>query len=182
MVSAGLSTGKGVAAIRRTRRAVSPQQNVRVDDAEPRVEPETAAIRRLQTAMAEAEVALAQRLALNPTDLAALAQITWSNTDIDPSTLAQFLNISPGGDTEVIDRLTSAGYVERRRDMTDRRRVRLQPSEKAAGIMYGHDAIDTAARGSSEADRRGIMQFLERVIGAYSAWAQGTSDPTDGGK
>lgn len=172
----------GRCAPRRTPSMIDTKHNEEVGEVRSEFEPETLAVRQLQTAMADAEAALGQRLGMNPTDLAALAHITWSTEPVGPGDLAQFLNISPGAASELVDRLTAAGQVERRRDLADRRRVRLQPSGKATALMIGHIAplvhgVDAASRGFSAEDRQVILRFLGLVIETYVGWTEHHAGP-----
>lgn len=147
----------------------------------PQLEPETQALRRLQTAMAEAEAALGRRMGMHPTDLAAMNHLRWANEPLGPGELGHRLGLSPAAATELVDRLTAAGHVERHRDLTDRRRIRLQPSGGAVADVLGHidtliAAIDAAARESSEQEREAILRFLQRVTTAYADWAEPERD------
>jgi DNA-binding MarR family transcriptional regulator len=90
--------------------------------------PETSLLRRLQTAMGDAESALARRLGIGPTDLAAMTHLTFAPEPIGPRELSARLSITPGATTELVDRLERAGHLERRRDTVDRRRVQLHAS------------------------------------------------------
>jgi len=145
------------------------------------LEPETRALRGLQTAMAEAEAALGRRMRMHPTDLAAMNHLTWAREPLGPGELGQRLGLSPAAATELVDRLTAAGHVERHRDLTDRRRIRLQPSGEAVADVLGHidtliAAIDAAARESSDQDREAVLRFLRRVTAAYAEWADPSRD------
>lgn len=146
-----------------------------------RPEPETLALRRLQTAMAEAEAALGRRMRLHPTDLAAMSHLTWAPGDLGPGELAHRLGLSPAAATEVVDRLTAAGHVERHRDLADRRRIRLQPSETAVAAVRGSidpllAALDAAARDSTPEERAVVARFLERATAVYRDWADPAAD------
>lgn len=147
----------------------------------PQLEPETRALRRLQTAMAESESALGRRMGMHPTDLAAMNQLTWAREPLGPGELGHRLGLSPAAATELVDRLTTAGHVERHRDLADRRRIRLQPSRDAVAGVLGHidtliAALDAAARGSSESDREAVLKFLQRATTAYAEWADSARD------
>lgn len=144
-------------------------------------EPETRALRRLQSAMADADAALARRMAMHPTDLAAMAHLGLAPEPVGPGELAHRLDISPAAATELVDRLTAAGHVERHRDLADRRRIRLEPSETAmrdvlgriAGLMA---ALDEAARAAPPEERAAIARYLDRATAAYAAWADRDHD------
>lgn len=163
------------------------RDDVPMDDAAPPGEPETLAVRRLHNAIAEADSALGKRLRLNATDLAAMAHLTWSSEPVGPGELANFLNLSAAAGTSVVDRLTSAGQVERHRDLADRRRVRLQPSDRAAAAVLAQVAplvheMNTLAQGLSAADRKVVLRFLAQVTEIYVRWTAGpdSGSPLDG--
>ena len=70
--------------------------------------------------------AIADRLGLNTTDLMCLSFLS----DTEPLTagqLAEATGLTTGSVTVMIDRLEKAGYVQRERDPTDRRRVIVRP-------------------------------------------------------
>src|SRR5262249_48957204 len=66
--------------------------------------------------------AVGDRLGLNPTDLISLSLLS----DAEPLTagqLAEATGLTTGSVTIMIDRLEKAGYAQREKDPTDRRRV-----------------------------------------------------------
>jgi DNA-binding MarR family transcriptional regulator len=70
--------------------------------------------------------AIADRLGLNTTDLMCLSLLS----DAEPLTagqLAEATGLTTGSVTVMIDRLEKAGYVQRDKDLTDRRRVIVRP-------------------------------------------------------
>lgn len=152
-----------------------------MDQMAPQPEPETRALRRLQSAMTEAEAALGRRMRMHPTDLAAMGYLSAAEGPVGPGDLAHRLALSPAAATELVDRLTTAGHVERHRDLADRRRIRLEPSEEAVGSVLGQlssllAALDGAVRDADEQDRAAIRRFLDRATAAYAAWADPSRD------
>jgi DNA-binding MarR family transcriptional regulator len=150
-------------------------------DERPRLEPEARALRQLQSAMSEAETALARRMRMHPTDLAAMNHLTWTREAIGPGELGHRLGLSPAAATELVDRLTAAGHVERHRDLADRRRIRLQPSGDAVASVLGHidsliAAIEDVARDATEEERATIVRFLQRITAVYEDWADPDRD------
>jgi DNA-binding MarR family transcriptional regulator len=71
---------------------------------------------------------LADRLGLSQTDLECLFIVTLGR-DATPGRLASETGLTSGAITGVADRLENAGYIKRRRDPNDRRRVLLVPIE-----------------------------------------------------
>jgi DNA-binding MarR family transcriptional regulator len=150
------------------------EQEQAQDDA--RAAPATSLLRRLQTAMSEAESALARRLGIGPTDLAAMTHLTFTPEPIGPRELSGRLGITPGATTELVDRLERAGHLERRRDMLDRRRVQLHPSEATLAQVSGElrpllRTLDGVAAELDEHDRAVVAGYLGGVLAAYEAFA-----------
>ena len=141
----------------------------------------TSTLRRLQTAMGEAESALAVRLAIGPNDLAAMTHLTFAGQPIGPRELSGRLGITPGATTELVDRLERAGHLERRRDTVDRRRVQLHASRTTLGQVAGElrplfEALDAAATELDEHDHAVVLGYLHRVLAAYEEFARAEQD------
>lgn len=138
--------------------------------------PETADLRRLQTAMEEAQLALSRRMRMGTTDLAAMAHLSFAERLMGPRELSGRLGITPGAATELVDRLEHAGHVERRRDTVDRRRVHLVPTTSAIEEVGHHlrplvSALDRIVEHYPPAERELIRRFLGEVIQTYHAFA-----------
>jgi DNA-binding MarR family transcriptional regulator len=139
-------------------------------------EPETHALRALSAASAEARAALARRMGMHPTDLSAMSHIAVSPGSIGPRELSGLLRITPAAMTDVVDRLEAAGHLVRERDTTDRRRVRLVPTEEARTEVRGQlrellDALDAVTAGFDPAERAAIVRFLDAATAAYQRFA-----------
>lgn len=140
-------------------------------------EPETAALRALQVAMGDAQQALGRRMRMIPTDLAAMSHLATTREPLGPTDLAGRLGLSPGATTELVDRLERAGHLLRQRDLVDRRRIRLVPSESARGEVLGRlgsliDALDLIAHGFSDEERVVVRRYLDQVIAAYREYTE----------
>lgn len=140
------------------------------------VEPETQALRRLQTAMSEAEVALGRRMHLGHSELAAMTHLSGARDPVGPGWLSQRLGLTPAAATELVDRLERAGHLERRRDTADRRRVHLIPTESAVADVGDQlapllAAIDDSAQQFGPDERAAIQRFLNAVVEAYADFA-----------
>ncbi|SEP75470.1 MarR family winged helix-turn-helix transcriptional regulator [Microlunatus flavus] len=147
----------------------------------------TRVLRRLQTAMGDAEGALAARLAIGSTDLAAMTHLTFAPEPIGPRELSGRLGITPGATTELVDRLERAGHVERRRDTVDRRRVQLHASTSTLGQVAGElrpllEALDGVAADLDPHDREVVLRYLTGVLEAYETFARHEADAPDGGR
>jgi DNA-binding MarR family transcriptional regulator len=139
-------------------------------------QPETAALRLLQTAMGDSEVALSRRLGMSHTDLTAMAHLTFAPQAMGPRQLSDRLGITPGAATELVDRLERAGHLERRRDTVDRRRVHLIPTASALD-QVGDElrpliaALDLVVADYTEEERAAIRRYLADVLDAYQRFA-----------
>jgi len=69
---------------------------------------------------------LASKLRMHQTDLECLFVITLGQ-DVTPGQLAVETGLTTGAITGVVDRLQRAGYIKRKRDPRDRRRLFLEP-------------------------------------------------------
>jgi DNA-binding MarR family transcriptional regulator len=148
----------------------------REPDAGRTAEPETVALRQLQVAMGEAQLALGRRMRMIPTDLAAMGHLASAPDPLGPTDLAGRLGLSPGATTELVDRLERAGHLIRHRDLADRRRVRLVPSESARDEVMGRlgtllDALDEIAAEFTEDERVVLQRYLARITRAYRDYA-----------
>jgi DNA-binding MarR family transcriptional regulator len=142
----------------------------------PRLEPETAALRDLQTAITDAELALARRMRMNPTDLAAMGHLSFAAEPLGTGELSGRLGLSPGATTELVDRLERAGHLQRRRGLTDRRRIELMPTESATvEVLRNLSALFTALDGVvadlDESERAAVQRYLRGVTDAYRRYA-----------
>jgi DNA-binding MarR family transcriptional regulator len=144
----------------------------------PTVQPETSALRELQGAISDAELALARRMHLNPTDLSAMGHLAFAEESLGTGELTGRLGISPAATTELVDRLERAGHVLRRRDDRDRRRVRLSPSPSATAEVLAHlgpllEALDEVIEDVPDDERETIRRYLAGVTEVYRSWAAG---------
>ncbi len=72
---------------------------------------------------------VAARFGLHTTDLEVLDHV-FLQPDITAGELSRSTGLSPGSMTALLDRLVRAGYIERRHDPADRRRVRVRVREE----------------------------------------------------
>ena len=87
---------------------------------------------------------------------------------VKQSELAEALDLAPITLGRLIDKLTTAGLVERRDDPADRRAHRLYLTEKAAPILIqlaalAEDILGRALKGVSDADIASMRQGLETI-------------------
>lgn len=148
----------------------------RVAAARPEPQPETRALRVLQTALSDAELALARRMRLNPTDLSAMAHLSFAERPLGTGELSGRLGLSPGATTELVDRLERAGHVLRHRDEADRRRVRLTPSPDATAEVLRRlgslfESLDAILDDFEPRERDAVQRYLAAVTDAYRRWS-----------
>ena len=139
--------------------------------------PETVALRDLATAGSAASAALARRMTMHPTDLAAMSHIAYAVEQLGPGELSSRLGITPAATTDLVDRLEAAGHVLRERNPDDRRRVRLVPTETAKAEVRRQladllDCLDAVSEGFTPTERAAIRRYLEAAATAYRDYAQ----------
>jgi DNA-binding MarR family transcriptional regulator len=142
------------------------------------VEPETMALRVLQTAMTDAAAAMARRMRLGPTDMAAMTHLASARQPVGPGWLSARLGLTPAAATELVDRLEKVGHLARERDRTDRRRVNLIPTAATLIEVNDHlrpllDAIDSVAEEFTDEERSAIRRFLAEVSAIYDDFSAG---------
>lgn len=133
----------------------------------------------------------AQAEGLGHSDLDALLFVMHeqaAGTPATPGRIAESLGLTSGAATGVIDRLTKAGHVERRRDEHDRRIIRVHYSEHAQQVARGFFSplgalTDAVVAGYSEAELTAITRFLGDMGVAMAEHARevarpGAADPT----
>ncbi|WP_431682059.1 MarR family winged helix-turn-helix transcriptional regulator [Kitasatospora sp. KL5] len=84
--------------------------------------------------------AVADRLGLHPTDVQCLNLLGLEEGPLTTGRIAELTGLTSGSATRLVDRLERAGYVTRRRDEEDRRRVLVEPVPAAAarlGELWG---------------------------------------------
>ncbi|MEQ3551330.1 MarR family transcriptional regulator [Pseudonocardia nematodicida] len=120
---------------------------------------------------------LADHLALPGSDADALGHITWAaeaGTPLSPARLSRRIGMTSGATSILLNRLASAGYVERVRHDTDRRRVVLYPTPRARErhreflALAGQEIADTLL-GACHDELRTVITFLERMTAAAGA-------------
>jgi len=109
--------------------------------------------------------ALAERLGLNATDLRCV-ELVIAEPGITAGRLAEQADLTTGAVTGVLDRLESAGFVQRRPDPADRRSVTVVPIEsRAAEVTMAIQPLRRAVAGAldalSGAERGAVLGFLE---------------------
>jgi DNA-binding MarR family transcriptional regulator len=121
-------------------------------------------MRALQRAVDHYDELVASRLEINRSDLRCLDLLHQSGT-MTAGQLAAGSGLTSGATTRMLDRLEQAGYLRRRSDRGDRRRVLVELTPRAralAGELYG--SLEDAAAGLSRysPDQLALLrEFLE---------------------
>jgi len=108
---------------------------------------------------------------LHPTDLRAIVELLDAERDglaASPGLLADRLALTSASATALADRLERAGYVERRPDPADRRRVRLIVTDRAkqVGLAFFGPLIGRIGRAYAAFtpdERDAISRFLTEI-------------------
>jgi len=88
---------------------------------------------------------------------------------VSPMTLAQALHFGPSRVTAVIDRLVETGYVERKTDPGDHRKILFQITDKGRELGHAHyeEAITRISKWLEllgEEDARESLRLLKRIV------------------
>jgi DNA-binding MarR family transcriptional regulator len=110
--------------------------------------------------------AIADRLGIGVTDLRCLEAVSRGPATVGE--LGKITGLATGATTRMIDRLEQAGFVRRRADAADRRRVIVAPvSERLAELDRLFEGISTGWRDVlerySDDQLALLLDFLERV-------------------
>ena len=108
---------------------------------------------------------IADSWGIGPTDLRAIIFVAQSE-QATPKSLADFLELTTGAVTSLVDRMEAAHYAERRSHPTDRRSVvlRLAPAGEAAMVRY-RDFYSVALRDALDPSEFESMAKSLRAIG-----------------
>ncbi len=133
--------------------------------------------------MTEAFYALGQDFAarqdLHPTDVQALVHLVRaeaSGVPVTPGHIGEALGLASGSVTGLIDRLERTGHVRRVRDLRDRRRVIVAPTDTAlrAGREY-FGGLDTAVAHVLDGYRPEELATIHRFLTEMTAIAADTT-------
>ena len=132
------------------------------------------ALRRVVQATQGANLALARRLGLGVTDVAALDHLL-ERGPLGPAELGERLGLRSASATALVDRLEAAGHVERHPHPSDRRRLAIVPTDHARSETLTAlgpllEAIGEAGADLAPAEREAIVGYLDRVAAALEAY------------
>jgi DNA-binding MarR family transcriptional regulator len=135
------------------------------------------ALHNFVVAAAELDVALGRRLRLSPGDYLAMKHLMTSEDALGPVELGTLVGMTSGSATGLVDRLERAGHVRRHRDPHDRRRLILEPTERALAAAAEElrpleDALREVVSRFSADERATIERFLREATGLYRAFSR----------
>jgi len=135
----------------------------------------TGSLRALSTEIDRLDQAAADRYGLNRTDMRAL-DIVGRAGPLAPTDLARLLGFTTGGVTTVLDRLERAGYIRRRPDSDDRRRLVVEATQATAARdaeVFGSLIRQTGDLLASYTDDQLLVihDFLTRICELTAAYA-----------
>ena len=112
---------------------------------------------------------VAERYGLNPTDLKCL-DIAAREPEVTAGRIAELTAMSTSAVTALLDRLERRGFIERRRDAADRRKVIVVSTgrhERGLGEIYAPLAAATGAvlDSYSDTELQLLLGFLQRLTG-----------------
>ncbi|WP_433451177.1 MarR family winged helix-turn-helix transcriptional regulator [Streptomyces sp. CA-142005] len=112
--------------------------------------------------------AVADHLGLHPTDVQALSLLTAEPEPLTVRQIADMTGLTTGSATRLVDRLERGGYVARRPDTRDRRRVLVTPvPERIARVTAVWDELgrtwQTLLDDHSEDELRAITRHMRRA-------------------
>lgn len=117
--------------------------------------------------------AIASRLGLNVTDTRCFELMSrYSEAPLTAGHIARATGLTTGAVTGILDRLEKAGFVERFRDPSDRRKVFVRPrpeaQERVARLYEGlAAAMMKLATSYSTADLELINDYMERSLEVF---------------
>lgn len=130
--------------------------------------------------------AMARRLGLGETDLAAMDELVTSRAPLGPVELGHRLGIRSASATVLVDRLEAAGHLRRNPHERDRRRVVLRPSESAIAEVGALLAPMMVSMGQiadrlDPDDAELVLAFLSDVTAAMEEFTKATSAAAESG-
>ena len=117
---------------------------------------------------------LLDELDVGATDLAAMQHLLLAGP-MGPAEIARRIHITSASATVLVDRLESAGHVERRSVPGDRRRRTVAPTASAAArireaVLPLIEEVDDVLDGFGEDERAVVERYLRAVLEAYGRY------------
>lgn len=123
---------------------------------------------RMQLRVEEAHGRAAGQAGVHTTDFRCIAWLKAQDGPISPRQITEFLGITSGTCTALLDRLEKAGYIRRSPNPQDRRSVLVTLDEAAAASQLAlleklHDRYRGAVIHFSDKDLEVIASYLDRI-------------------
>ncbi|MHC5796052.1 MarR family winged helix-turn-helix transcriptional regulator [Lacisediminihabitans sp. FW035] len=123
---------------------------------------------------------IAAQLDLKPQEYLAMVHILEGRGELGTVELSTRIGLAVPTTTELIDRLQRFGHVERRRDLSDGRRVQVAPTQSAIAAIIGAIGpsmgdVDRITKSYTPGERELIARFLTEVTDSLRA--DGGSNP-----
>jgi DNA-binding MarR family transcriptional regulator len=122
-------------------------------------------------------VALGRQLGLSTTDLAAMEHLLEGDRDLGPVELGHRLGIRSASATALVDRLETAGHLERKPHASDRRRRTLEVTPTALksvmaalGPIIGD--LNAVAESLSTTERAAVTRYLRAIAEVLNAHSE----------
>lgn len=101
---------------------------------------------------------------------------------VTPKQAGEYLELSTGAMTSLIDRLEQRDHIERRPNPLDRRSILIHLTPSGAEVARQIGAVYTSAfhEAVAPADRAGLAGAFDRLSAAFGAHSRGTSGGAEG--
>jgi excisionase family DNA binding protein len=131
----------------------------------------------LLVAAASFRLSVADELGILVTDLAAVLRLRQGETTTGE--LSAWLGFAPGSTTPVVDRLSSAGLIDRTRDQVDKRRIVIRLTDAGVAMSDRADAqLAAVARDLLRHQDRDILTAaVDTIVTSLTAATPGAVDP-----
>ncbi len=135
----------------------------------------------LLVAAASFRLSVADELGILVTDLAAVIRLRQGATTTGE--LSAWLGFAPGSTTPVVDRLSSAGLIDRTRDPVDKRRIVIRLTDEGMAVSDRADAqlAEVAQDLLREQNRDDLTAAVDSIVTSLTAATPGAVDPRPSG-
>ena len=140
-------------------------------------------LRRLMSISTRIRHALAARLGVGPSELAAMEHLMAE--PMGPVELSRRLDLTSAAATMLLHRLESSGHIERRPHPTDRRRQVVLPRAEGIAEVFRHlrpmvERLDEVAARFSADEQAVIARYLQDVVEALERTIEEDLNPKQG--
>lgn len=131
----------------------------------------------LLVAAASFRLSVADELGILVTDLAAVIRLRQGATTTGE--LSAWLGFAPGSTTPVVDRLSSAGLIDRTRDPVDKRRIVIRLTDEGTAVSDRADAqlAEVVQDLLPDQNREHLTATVDSIVTSLTAATPGAVDP-----